>query len=275
MAEIKAEADAKAAKAKADQLAAEELEAKKQTADESVSEADSARLAGQDKLVAAPPMRALLVQEKSPAERLAETKRTEATLAKQKQAQLDLPRKLTDRTAATRPQTLTLSSVSPSLHRPSLSVLSSTVVGPAPKKQETESQKLSSEPVEHSTSQNRERRTQSRHSVDSTASIFLVDVASKSAGRIVDVSLGGCRIRTDERFRVGIYRRVEVEFVLDGLPFRLGGVTQSLHDRIMVGVRFLNLSDRKREQLQMLVEEIDQMNADRSQKTFETETAPI
>jgi hypothetical protein len=103
----------------------------------------------------------------------------------------------------------------------------------------------------------RERRTQARHSVDTKATILLVDVGSKETGRIVDVSLNGCRIHTDQRFPVGIYRRVEVEFVLDGLPFRLGGVTQSLHDKHTVGIRLLDLSERKREQLMQVIEEID------------------
>ncbi len=120
-----------------------------------------------------------------------------------------------------------------------------------------------------------ERRAQARHSVDSNAAIFLVDVASKAVGRIVDVSLGGCRICTDERFPLGIYRRVEVQFVLDGLPFRLGGVTQSLHDRKTVGIRFLDLSERKREQLAVLVEEIDQMHGDKDSRDQEPEPEPV
>jgi hypothetical protein len=104
----------------------------------------------------------------------------------------------------------------------------------------------------------RERRVQSRHSVDSRAAISFIDVRAQSSGRLLDVSMSGCRIRTDERFPSGIYRRVEVEFTLDGLPFRLGGVVQSLHDRYTVGIRLLNLSDRKREQLAMLMEELEE-----------------
>ena len=75
-------------------------------------------------------------------------------------------------------------------------------------------------------------------------------------GRILDVSLGGCHIRTDRRFPVGIFRRVEVEFRIEGLPFRLAGVTQAIYDPFNVGIRFLDMSDRKREQLQQLIDEI-------------------
>jgi hypothetical protein len=49
---------------------------------------------------------------------------------------------------------------------------------------------------------------------------------------------------------------VEAEFKADGLPFRLGGVVQALHDRFTVGIRFLDMSPRKRDQLGQLMEEI-------------------
>jgi c-di-GMP-binding flagellar brake protein YcgR len=91
--------------------------------------------------------------------------------------------------------------------------------------------------------------------------IFLVRVGSELHGRIQDISAGGCRIRTAEPFPVGIYTRVETEFRVEGLPFRLGGVIQSIHDRgrFLVGIRFLDMSERKREQLAMLIEEIDEL----------------
>ncbi len=102
----------------------------------------------------------------------------------------------------------------------------------------------------------RERRQEVRHAVDTRATVFLIDVRAQISGRILDLSMSGCRIRTDERFPVGIYRRVETEFKADGLPFRLAGVVQALHDRFTVGIRFLDLSPRKREQLAQLMEEI-------------------
>ncbi|MGA2834645.1 MAG: PilZ domain-containing protein [Terracidiphilus sp.] len=105
----------------------------------------------------------------------------------------------------------------------------------------------------------RERRVQSREVVETTAVIHLINIASRLPGRILDLSLGGCRIRADERFPVGIYTRVETEFRIEGLPFRLGGVIQAIHDRRTVGIRFLDLSSRKREQVTQLIEEIRQM----------------
>jgi c-di-GMP-binding flagellar brake protein YcgR len=103
----------------------------------------------------------------------------------------------------------------------------------------------------------RERRAQRRFELDISAVIHLVHGGSTLSGRIVDLSLGGCRIRTDERFPVGIYTRVEIEFRAAGLLFRLGGVVQAIHDRHVVGIRFLDVSERKRELLEQLVGEME------------------
>jgi c-di-GMP-binding flagellar brake protein YcgR len=109
----------------------------------------------------------------------------------------------------------------------------------------------------------RDRRAQSRQAVDTTVVILLINIASQVHGRILDLSLGGCRIHTNERFPVGIYTRVEAEFHLEGLPFRLGGVIQAIHDqgRQLVGIRFLDMSARKREQVEQLMEEIEETRA--------------
>jgi hypothetical protein len=102
----------------------------------------------------------------------------------------------------------------------------------------------------------RDRRSAPRCEIDNSAVIFLVKIGSKLAGQILDLSLGGCRIRTAQRFPVGIYTRVEIEFQVQGLPLRLGGVIQAIYDRHVVGIRFLDVSPRKREQIAELIEEI-------------------
>ena len=104
----------------------------------------------------------------------------------------------------------------------------------------------------------RDRRAAHRCGVDTSALIDLINVGSKLSGTIVDLSIGGCRIRTTEKFPVGIYTRVETEFQLHGLPFRLGGVIQAIHDRSTVGIRFLDMSQRKRDQVAELIEEMDE-----------------
>lgn len=100
------------------------------------------------------------------------------------------------------------------------------------------------------------RRSEQRLGVDTSVVLHLINLAADVHGRIVDISLGGCHIRADRRFPVGIFRRVEIEFRIEGLPFRLGGVTQALYDPFSVGIRFLDLSERKRAQLLQLIDEI-------------------
>jgi c-di-GMP-binding flagellar brake protein YcgR len=90
--------------------------------------------------------------------------------------------------------------------------------------------------------------------VDSSANIHLIKFGVRLRGRIEDLSPGGCRIRTEVPFSVGIYVRTEVDFNLDGLPFRMPGVTQAIYDKHTIGIRFLEMSSRKREQLLHLIE---------------------
>lgn len=111
-----------------------------------------------------------------------------------------------------------------------------------------------------------ERRQVFRYRVDERAHVFLVDVRSRLPGRVLDISMAGCRIRAPERFPVGIFRRVEVEFVLDGLPFRLPGVIQAVHDRFTIGIRFLDVSERKRDQLAVAITELSDKAQDAGER---------
>ncbi len=94
--------------------------------------------------------------------------------------------------------------------------------------------------------------------VDTRALLVLVKTGITMPGHILNLSLGGCCLRTQERFNVGIYVRVEAEFFLRGLPFRLAGVTQAILDKHTVGIRFLDMSERKREHLLELIAEMEQ-----------------
>lgn len=101
-----------------------------------------------------------------------------------------------------------------------------------------------------------ERRTHARYKVDNSATIILVKIGSRLEGRILDISLSGCRIRCIERFPLGIYTRIETGFRIGGLSFRLGGVVQAIHNSHTVGIRFLDTSARKHQLLEQLIEEI-------------------
>jgi hypothetical protein len=111
-----------------------------------------------------------------------------------------------------------------------------------------------------------ERRIQPRHAVDTAAVIQLNQLdnrglqgfgsLSRLRGRILDLSASGCRIHVDRFFPVGISTRVETEFRAKGVPFRLLGVIQAIHERFVVGIRFLDVNAHKRNQLEQLMLEI-------------------
>lgn len=120
-----------------------------------------------------------------------------------------------------------------------------------------------------------ERRTHSRHAVDTSVRLLLIKSAIAMTGRIANLSLGGCRIRTDERFSVGIFVRVETEFYLHGLPFRIAGVSQAVQDKNTIGIRFLDMSERCRAQLVELIAEIEEAHALESDGAPEQAEGPV
>ena len=106
-----------------------------------------------------------------------------------------------------------------------------------------------------------ERRLSRRHTLANGVTLLLVKSGIEMPGKILDVSQGGCKLATAERFPLGIYTRCEVEFIVDGLPFRLPGVVQAIHNTHTIGIRFIDLSVRKLEQLADLFEELDEKEA--------------
>ena len=120
----------------------------------------------------------------------------------------------------------------------------------------------------------RERRTEPRQEVDTSASIFLLHLGYPVHGRILNLSRGGCGIRTGEPFPLGIYTRVEVEFHLEGQPFRLGGVIQFIYERNLVGIRFLDLGERKREQVDQLMIDLELLYATQHVSSIESDPEP-
>jgi PilZ domain len=104
-------------------------------------------------------------------------------------------------------------------------------------------------------------RGQPRQGVHNFATIIVARDGARFRGRILNLTLTGCRIRTERRIPVGIYSPVETEFDLRGFPFRLDGVIQAMHDRYTPGVHFRDLSEHKRQQVLELMGELEEMHA--------------
>ena len=75
-------------------------------------------------------------------------------------------------------------------------------------------------------------------------------------GAILDLSLIGCSVRTVKPYTGQTQAGVEVEFEIRGLPFRLGGVTRAIYDSHSVGIQFIPMANRKREELGQAIEEL-------------------
>jgi len=74
-------------------------------------------------------------------------------------------------------------------------------------------------------------------------------------GALVDLSVGGCTIRTVKPLLGELHDSVEVDFDFQGLHFRIAGVTEALYDAHTVGVRFNPMARRRRDDLMQSIEE--------------------
>lgn len=104
----------------------------------------------------------------------------------------------------------------------------------------------------------RERRACPRQKVNAEAVLHLIRSGQCLPGCLLDLSRAGCRIRCRQPFALGIYTRLEIEFLLEGQPLRLVGVVEWVQDpgKREIGIRFLDLSERKRQLIEDLTEDM-------------------
>jgi hypothetical protein len=109
---------------------------------------------------------------------------------------------------------------------------------------------------------NRERRAWERYGLANTEG-KLIHRQVAIACRLVDISLGGCCLRTEKRFAAGALAGVEVVFDLHGLPQRIAGITQWTTKDHQVGVRFMHASPQAKNQFAaLLIGLIDEVSAE-------------
>jgi c-di-GMP-binding flagellar brake protein YcgR len=88
--------------------------------------------------------------------------------------------------------------------------------------------------------------------------------AAQIRGTIRELSLTGCLVATESSLDLGYQVRVEIEFRLHGNVFRINGITAGTRSNRSFGVRFLDLSDRRRQQLAGVVAEVEAGNLARA-----------
>ncbi|HUY94256.1 MAG TPA: PilZ domain-containing protein [Terracidiphilus sp.] len=106
-----------------------------------------------------------------------------------------------------------------------------------------------------------EDRANPRHIVHEKALIMTVGEALHALCKVLDLSLGGCRLLLEERFPLERDCRVEVKFTLRGLPLRFCGTVRWWNREHQVGIQFAAMTERRRE---MLAEAILDLRAARA-----------
>jgi len=78
---------------------------------------------------------------------------------------------------------------------------------------------------------------------------------------VLDLSLGGCRLRAKGRFIARPQFLVEATFTIRGLPMMLRGTIQWTQGEDTFGIRFLEMSSRRKEALSEVLAEIEEFQA--------------
>ena len=106
-----------------------------------------------------------------------------------------------------------------------------------------------------------EGRTSHRHPVHSGALLSVVGQDLSVHCNVLDLSLGGCRLRARDQLRIEAQVRVEVTFTIRGLPMLLPGVIQWTDCARQFGIRFLDMSARRKEALVEVLSEVAAFHA--------------
>jgi hypothetical protein len=103
-----------------------------------------------------------------------------------------------------------------------------------------------------------ERRKAHRYTTSTPTRITLVGADVVRDCVMLDLSLGGCKLSFENSCAVVAGTRVEVQFLEHGLPLRMAAVVQVCHDANVLGLRFINVSERMQERLQSLILELSE-----------------
>ena len=94
-------------------------------------------------------------------------------------------------------------------------------------------------------------------------------------GRIIELSLGGCRVRSFGKCPQGTPAGImEVLFKINGIAFRLAGTVQWTDAGRTAGIRFRPMASRRREALEELLAELEASELAKAAATAPPENEP-
>jgi hypothetical protein len=94
----------------------------------------------------------------------------------------------------------------------------------------------------------RERRVFERHDLPSSPGTLHYRGESYPC-KVLDISMGGCRVVTQSIFRDGAIANVELELSIFGLPLKICGVTQWSARSQQIGIRFIHPGVKSKNQV--------------------------
>jgi c-di-GMP-binding flagellar brake protein YcgR len=109
-----------------------------------------------------------------------------------------------------------------------------------------------------------ERRAHPRLQCKGIAEMNILPDGPKVVGSLTNLSLGGCRIESSKEFQSEPYAPVEVQLTVDDSRLRLAGVIRFVEDNVKVGVQFAEVSQRKEEQIRLLIAELAELEEQRA-----------
>jgi PilZ domain-containing protein len=89
-----------------------------------------------------------------------------------------------------------------------------------------------------------------------TADVRVLPNGSKQTGSLADLSKRGCCFLSDEPLRGCSGSNIEVHLKVRGIDLQVAGVIRHVHQRLRAGIEFVELSERKCEQIEELIREL-------------------
>jgi PilZ domain len=86
-----------------------------------------------------------------------------------------------------------------------------------------------------------ERRAGPRYAIADESVLFFTGDGRATAGRLLDLSQDGCRVRTNIPVTVRAWFPVEVFFRIQGEEFRFSGIVHWAKGENLMGIRFVNM----------------------------------
>jgi hypothetical protein len=102
----------------------------------------------------------------------------------------------------------------------------------------------------------RERRVHHRYEIDAEAKLSVVNSDRTIACTVLELSLSGCRVHSENTNGIARNTQVEVQFVNCGLPLRIAANVQVKTGEHLIGLKFLNMSSRMKDRLNNLIWEV-------------------